>query len=94
MHSSFSFYVQHVKTLIQLDNVVYPEMLGKMFVINVPSFVVATYDMIKGWLDVRTQKKIEFLGSGHVATARLLEFIDSGTFEALNCIRDLIRRFA
>jgi len=55
-------------------------MLGKMFVINVPAFVVGTYDMIKGWLDIRTQKKIEFLGSGPVATARLLEFIDAGMY--------------
>ena len=29
-----------------------------------------------GWLDVRTQKKIELLHSGQVATTRLLEFID------------------
>jgi len=68
--------MNHMKMLIALDNVVYPEMLGKMFVVNAPSFIVSTFAMVKGWLDVRTQKKIELLGSGPEMTARLLEFID------------------
>jgi hypothetical protein len=68
--------MNHMKMLIALDNVVYPEMLGKMFVVNAPSFIVSTFSMVKGWLDVRTQKKIELLGSGPEMNARLLEFID------------------
>lgn len=69
--------MNHMKMLIALDNVVYPEMLGKMFVVNAPSFIVSTFAMVKGWLDARTQKKIELLGSGPEMHARLAEFIDA-----------------
>jgi hypothetical protein len=37
--------------------------------------LVTVYDMIKHWLDPRTQAKIEILGSGPDTTRRLLEYI-------------------
>lgn len=65
----------HLKLLIKLDNVCYPEMLGKMVIINAPSLAVGFFNMIKGWLDPRTQRKIEFHGSGPEMLKRLSELI-------------------
>jgi hypothetical protein len=65
----------HLKILIKLDNICYPEMLGKMVIINAPSLAVGFYNMIKGWLDPRTQRKIELYGSGPEAFKRLRELI-------------------
>jgi hypothetical protein len=62
--------LDHIKTLIKLDNVCYPEMLGKMVLINAPGFAVGFFNMVKGWLDPRTQSKIEMLGTGPETTKR------------------------
>lgn len=64
-----------IKRLIKIDNVCYPEMLGKMVLINAPGFAVSFFNMVKGWLDPRTQSKIEMLGSGPEMKKRLLEMI-------------------
>ena len=45
-----SHLINHMKLLIQIDNVCYPEMLGKFFIVNAPGFVVSTFDMVKGML--------------------------------------------
>jgi len=63
------------KTLVALDNVCYPEMLGKMFVINAPWLAIQTWGLVKGWLDIRTQEKISIMGSGPDMIAKLLEHI-------------------
>lgn len=67
----------HLKTLIGIDNVCYPEMLGKMIVVNAPRLATTGWGMIKGWLDPRTQEKIEIHGR-EASKARLLELIDEG----------------
>ena len=41
------------------------------------SFAVTTWDIVKGWLDPRTQAKIEILGSGPDTSAKLLKYIDA-----------------
>ncbi len=66
----------HLKTLIGIDNVCYPEMLGKMVVVNAPRIATTGWGMIKGWLDPRTQEKIEIIGR-EGSKARLLELIDA-----------------
>ena len=43
-----SHLINHMKLLIQIDNVCYPEMLGKFFIVNAPGFIVSTFDMVKG----------------------------------------------
>ena len=63
------------KLYIGLDNVCYPELLGKMFVINAPYLAVQTWGIVKRWLDPRTQSKIEILGPGPETIRRLHEFI-------------------
>jgi hypothetical protein len=67
--------LDHIKHLIALDNICYPELLGKMFIINAPWVATSVWMMIRSWLDPRTQDKIELLGSGPKMHARLLEFI-------------------
>lgn len=68
--------LDHVKNLVQIDNVCYPELLGKMLIINAPWLAVSTWGLVKGWLDERTQNKIEFVPQGPQTTQRLLEFIE------------------
>jgi len=38
--------------------------------------IVTLWEMVKGWLDPRTQNKIEFISPGPEVNKRLLEFID------------------
>lgn len=64
-----------VKMFVSLDNVCYPEMLGKMLVINAPWLAVQTWNIVKGWLDPRTQAKIEIIGSKQESIKRLHELI-------------------
>lgn len=64
-----------VKLFISIDNVCYPEMLGKMLVINAPFLAVQTYKLVKGLLDPRTQAKIEII-SPHDSIRRMHELID------------------
>ena len=73
----------HIKILIKLDNVCYPEMLGKMVIINAPGFCVGFFNMMKSWLDPRTQNKIEMLGSGPETTKRLLELVSKENLPAI-----------
>ena len=75
MHHFSSKMFSHLKHMIAIDNVCFPEMLGKMVVVNAPSIATTGWRMIKGWLDERTQDKIEILGSGEEQKARLLELI-------------------
>jgi hypothetical protein len=64
-----------IKALTALDSVVYPELLGKMFIINAPRVFVAVWELIKRWIDPRTQSKIEILGNRGVWIARLQDVI-------------------
>jgi len=67
--------LDHVKELVSVDNVCYPECLGKMLVINAPWIAVQAWKIVKGWLDPRTQAKVEILGSGPETFKRLNDFI-------------------
>ncbi|RYG63127.1 hypothetical protein EON64_16540, partial [archaeon] len=41
--------------------------------------LVSLWEMVKHWLDPRTQAKIEILGSGPETARRLLEFVSPAT---------------
>lgn len=41
----------------------YPEMLGRMFIVNTPTLFSIAWKMIRPWLDERTQQKISLEGS-------------------------------
>mmetsp|Transcript_6270 Transcript_6270/g.13847 ORF Transcript_6270/g.13847 Transcript_6270/m.13847 type:complete len:295 (+) Transcript_6270:129-1013(+) len=47
--------MDHVKALVAMDNACYPELLGKMLVINAPWLAVTSWEVVKRWLDPRTQ---------------------------------------
>ncbi|KAJ3127643.1 cytosolic factor, phosphatidylinositol/phosphatidylcholine transfer protein [Nowakowskiella sp. JEL0407] len=66
----FSF-VQSVSTVAQNY---YPEMLGRMYIINAPMLFTAVWQLVKPLLDEVTVNKISILGSAY--TKSLLETID------------------
>ena len=51
----------------------YPEILGRMFIINTPTLFSVAWKVIRPWLDERTQKKISTEGSKY--QAKLLELV-------------------
>jgi hypothetical protein len=53
----------------------YPEMLGKMFIINAPMLFTAVWSVVKQMLDEVTVNKIQILGSGYKST--LLQTIEA-----------------
>lgn len=46
------------------------------------TFLVTTWEIVKGWLDPRTQAKIEILGAGPETSAKLLKYIDATVLPA------------
>lgn len=52
----------------------YPEMLGKLYIINAPYVFSAAWTIIKGWIDEKTRAKITVMSNGH--TKVLLEHVD------------------
>lgn len=59
-----------------MDQAYYPEGLHKLYVANAPTSLSVAWNIVKGWLDARVQKKIVFMKSGETA-AGLLEAIDA-----------------
>jgi hypothetical protein len=53
----------------------YPEILGKMFIVNSPTLFSMAWKVIKPWIDERTQKKITIEGSKF--QKKLLELVDA-----------------
>mmetsp|Transcript_66689 Transcript_66689/g.77405 ORF Transcript_66689/g.77405 Transcript_66689/m.77405 type:complete len:343 (-) Transcript_66689:184-1212(-) len=51
----------------------YPEIMGRMLVINAPMLFSGIWSMIKGWIDEKTRAKIEIIGSKY--EAKLLELV-------------------
>lgn len=77
MHHMSTKMFSHLKTMVAIDNVCYPEMLGKLIVVNAPSLASLGWKTVKGWLDPRTQEKIEICPRGEKSASRLLELIDA-----------------
>ncbi|KAI8821469.1 CRAL-TRIO domain-containing protein [Fimicolochytrium jonesii] len=55
----------------------YPEMLGKMYIINAPMLFTGVWSVVKGFLDEVTVSKISILGSRYKSS--LLETIDESS---------------
>jgi CRAL/TRIO domain/CRAL/TRIO, N-terminal domain len=72
--SSFRDVYSLVTQVSSIGQDYYPELLGKMFIINAPMLFTATWVVIKQMLDERTVKKISILGS--TFKPQLLEYID------------------
>jgi hypothetical protein len=74
--------LDHVKGLVAIDNICYPEILGKMLVINAPWLVHGLWTLVKGWIHPVTQAKIEILPPGPETINKLLEYIDADKLPA------------
>lgn len=55
----------YVKQASAMSQNYYPERLGKMYLINTPWGFSGVWNMVKGWLDPVTVKKIHVLGSNY-----------------------------
>jgi hypothetical protein len=65
-----------LKAAAENDQKYYPESLHKLYVVNCPKIISYAWNIVKPWLDERTQKKIFFYKS-HETKAKLLEDIDA-----------------
>lgn len=65
-----------LKACSKIDQDNYPESLGKLFVVNVPTIFGAVWAMVSPWLDKRTKQKIVVLKGKNFAQA-LLQHIDA-----------------
>lgn len=56
---------EYLKALTDLDKVYYPELLGKMLIINAPTVFSAIWAIVSPFLDPRTRDKITVCGSNY-----------------------------
>ena len=63
-----------LKYLTKFSQDYYPEMLGKMFIVNAPTMIKVIWNMVKFWLDKRTAEKIEI--HSNIPVKRLMEYVD------------------
>ena len=63
-----------VKYVAKLAQDYYPEVLGKLYVVNAPVLVSGIWSVIKGWIDEKTRSKINILGSNF--HKQIFEFCD------------------
>ncbi|KAI9101058.1 CRAL-TRIO domain-containing protein [Phlyctochytrium arcticum] len=64
-----------LKAVSDLDSRVYPERLGKLFIVNTPGLFSKAWNIIKGWLDKRILEKIFICGIDYKEV--LLQHVDA-----------------
>eukprot|EP00744_Colponema_vietnamica_P001094 GILI01001849.1.p1 GENE.GILI01001849.1~~GILI01001849.1.p1 ORF type:complete len:305 (+),score=85.90 GILI01001849.1:103-1017(+) len=64
-----------VKSASSIAQDYYPEMLGKMFIVNAPMLFSGIWNLIKPMLDEKTRNKITIVGSGY--KDKLLALVDA-----------------
>ncbi|KAJ3036030.1 cytosolic factor, phosphatidylinositol/phosphatidylcholine transfer protein [Rhizophlyctis rosea] len=74
--SQFSNVYSMVKQVSSIAQNYYPEMLGKMYIINAPMLFTTCWGLVKPLLDEVTVSKINILGGSY--KSKLLETIDEG----------------
>lgn len=82
---------EFLKTVSKISSDNYPETLGAMFVVNVPSFFSILYSVAKPMIPPETKKKIHVVTSKHTKE-ELLKFIDADQlpqFLGGDCVCDL-----
>lgn len=72
--SSFKSVYTLVQQVSHISQNCYPEMLGRMFIVNAPFLFTGVWVLVKPMLDEVTVNKISILGSSY--QAELLKFID------------------
>lgn len=65
-----------LKAQSQLDTAYYPEGLHKIYVVNAPTTLSVAWNIVKGWLEPRIQKKVIFMKPAETK-AKLLEAFDA-----------------
>jgi hypothetical protein len=66
--------MQLFKDAINMDQNVYPEYLGNLFLINAPLIFRGMWVIIRKWIEAKTAAKFHVLGSDYLPT--LLQYID------------------
>jgi hypothetical protein len=61
-----------LKQLLKISLDYYPEIMGKLVIVNAPFFFTGVFTIIKGWLDEKTRRKISLLGTNYMKL--LLEY--------------------
>ena len=82
---------EFLKTVSKISSDNYPETLGAMFVVNVPSFFSIVYSIAKPLIPPETKKKIHVVTSKHTKD-ELLKYIDADQlpqFLGGECVCDL-----
>ena len=64
-----------LKAQSHIDQAYYPEGLHKIYVANAPTSLSVAWNIVKGWLEPRVQKKVVFM-KAHETKAKLLEAFD------------------
>ena len=72
--------LQVFKRTLEIDEAYYPERLEVLYMINAPWFFSTIWNMIKGWLDPVTAKKMVILGTDYLPALR--EIIDDSQIPA------------
>lgn len=76
-HLTYTLDIQsiwYIKQLLAIDQANYPERLYKLFIINVPWFFTAIFNIFKPCIDKRTANKFVILGADYLST--LEQYID------------------
>jgi hypothetical protein len=76
MSTLYQHAMRCLKVAADNDQKFYPESLHKLYVVNCPKIISYAWNIVKPWLDERTQKKI-FFYKDHETKAKLLEDIDA-----------------
>ena len=63
-----------LKLTLTVSTEYYPEILGKLFIINSPMIFMGVWAIIKGWLDEKVRRKITILGKDYYK--HLIEYCD------------------
>ncbi|KAJ1547521.1 cytosolic factor, phosphatidylinositol/phosphatidylcholine transfer protein [Nowakowskiella sp. JEL0078] len=79
--SNFSRCFSFVQKVSAVAQNYYPEMLGRMFIVNAPMLFTAVWQLVKPLLDEVTVNKISILGSSY--TKNLLEVIDENNLPTM-----------
>lgn len=66
----------YLKAISKLSQDNYPELLGKMVIINTPWVFKAVWNFVSPMLDKRTRDKISMVGGAKEYTPKLLELVD------------------
>ena len=69
-------FIQVVRSIFEVDQAYYPEVLHRLFIINAPRFFRMAYDFVKGSLDENTRRKLVFSSDKSEALEILKRVID------------------